>query len=200
MEEISESQAYPHQVYKQDIICCCFCFENKQDKVNIVALNRPKKYNFTEALQKLRRYCAYQERCHQEIRNKLWEWGFGSEDMDKAAVQLMEEGFLNEERFAKAVVGGKFRQKGWGKRRIVESLKQKGISPTLVNSSLKEINPEDYRNKLLELLEKKAHSLRAELPTARKQKLARYAIGKGYEQELVWELLKSMEGGIEPEN
>ncbi|MCX6352570.1 MAG: RecX family transcriptional regulator [Bacteroidetes bacterium] len=71
-----------------------------------------KKYNFPEALQKLRKYCAYQERCHQEVRKKLAEWGFDNEDKDKIIVQLMEEGFLNEERYAKAIVRGKLRQKG----------------------------------------------------------------------------------------
>lgn len=155
---------------------------------------RPKKYNFTEALQRLRRYCAYQERCHQEVRKKLWDWGFDAEDMDKVSSQLIEEGFLNEERFAKAVAGGKFRTKGWGKKKITEALKQKGVSAYLVNSSLKEIDEKEYRQKLKELLEKKERSLKGETILAKKQKLARYAISKGYEPELVWELLPAVLG------
>jgi regulatory protein len=154
---------------------------------------KPKKYTFSEALGRLRKYCAYQERCHQEIRNKLWSWGFNAEDMDRACVQLMEEGMLNEERYAKALAGGKFRTKGWGRRKILETLKHKGISPYLVKASMKEINDEDYEKKLHTLLEKKAHSLRGEQPIVRKQKLARFAIGKGYETELVWRILANIE-------
>ena len=71
---------------------------------------------------RLRRYCAYQERSHLEVRRKLYEWGFDREDTDRVVVQLMEEGFISEERFAKALTGGKFRQKGWGKRKITEAL------------------------------------------------------------------------------
>lgn len=153
---------------------------------------RPKKYNFTEALQRLRRYCAYQERSHQEVQKKLWEWGFDKEDSDKICVQLIEENFLNEERFAKAIAGGKFRTKGWGKNKIVMALKSKGISPNLVKASLKEIDQATYRKKLQEILEKKDKSLKAEILHVRKQKLARYALGKGYEPDIVWELIGLM--------
>lgn len=134
----------------------------------------------------MRRYCAYQERCHQEVRKKLWDWGFDNEDIDKIAVQLMEENLLNEERYAKAVAGGKFRQKGWGRRKIVESLKTKGVSARLVTSSLKEIDDKAYEKKLSELLEKKLRSLKGDAPLAQKQKLARFAMSRGYEPELVW--------------
>ena len=151
---------------------------------------RPKKYNFSEAMQKMRKYCAYQERCHQEVRWKLYDWGFDNEEMDKVSVQLMEEGFLNEERFAKALAGGKFRTKGWGKKKIEEQLKQKGISSYLVNTSLQtEINTEQYRDKLKTILEKKLYMLRAENALTQKQKAARFAMTKGYEPELVWNVL-----------
>jgi regulatory protein len=161
---------------------------------------RPKKYNFSEALQRLRRYCAYQERSHKEVRQKLWDWGFDAEDMDKVSVQLMEEGFLNEERFAKALTGGKFRTKGWGRRKILESLKQKGVTKKLAESSLKEIDEKVYRNKLKELLEKKLKSLGVVSGDTnygvhylkKKQKAARYAVQKGYEAELVWEILEQV--------
>jgi regulatory protein len=153
---------------------------------------RPKKYNFTEALQRLRRYCAYQERSHQEVRKKLWDWGFDKEDTDKVCVQLIEENFLNEERFAKAIAGGKFRTKGWGKNKIVMALKSKGVSPNLVKASLKEIDQAAYRKKLQEILEKKDKSLKAEILPVRKQKLARFALGKGYEPDIVWELIGLM--------
>jgi regulatory protein len=148
-----------------------------------------KKYTFLEALEKLRKYCAYQERCHQEVRNKMYSWGFGAEDMDRACVQMMEENMLNEERYAKAIASGKFRAKGWGKKKITMALKQKGISPYLVKSSIGQIDEADYEKKLTTLLEKKAISLKAEHPQVKKQKLARYAIGKGYEPDLVWKVV-----------
>lgn len=154
----------------------------------------PKKYNFTEALQRLRRFCAYQERCHQEIRQKARGWGFDAEDTDKLIVQLMEENFLNEERYAKALAGGKFRTKGWGKKKIIESLKQKGISAYLVNASMKEIDKDDYLKKLDELLNKKHKTLKGDTPIAQKQKLARFAFGKGYESELVWDWINKKFG------
>lgn len=153
---------------------------------------RPKKYNFNEALQRLRRYCAYQERSHQEVQKKLWDWGFDKEDSDKVVVQLIEENFLNEERFAKAIAGGKFRTKGWGKNKIVMALKSKGVSQNLVNASLKEIDQADYRKKLKEILEKKDRSVKTEILPVRKQKLARFALGKGYEPDLVWEIIGQM--------
>lgn len=149
-------------------------------------MDRQKKYTFSEALARLRKYCAYQERCHREVRNKMWTWGFGAEDMDRACVQLMEEGMLNEERYAKALAGGKFRTKGWGKKKIILALKQKGISPYLVKSSIKEIDDADYEKKLMVLLQKKNRTLAGENYLVKKQKLARYGIGKGYEPEMVW--------------
>lgn len=156
------------------------------------SLHRPKKYNFPEALQKLRRYCAYQERCHADVRKRLYEWGFSGEDMDKMSVQLMEDGLLNEERYAKAIAGGKFRQKGWGRKKIVQALKGKGISAYLLKESLKEIDEADYEKKLKMLLEKKANLMKGETPLVKKQKLARFAIGKGYEPELVWGVIAKM--------
>jgi regulatory protein len=153
---------------------------------------RLKKYNFTEALQKLRRYCAYQERCHREVKTKLWDWGFNSEESGSIIVQLMEENFLNEERFAKAITGGRFRQKGWGKNKITAALKTKGILPNLIASSLKEINPDDYLKTLKALLLKKSTTLKETNPQIKVQKLARFAISKGYEPELVWENVKDM--------
>ena len=153
---------------------------------------RPKKYNFTEALQRLRKYCAYQERCHQEVKNKLYEWGFDSEDSGRVIVQLMEERMINEERYAKAIIGGKFRQKGWGKVKIVQALKAKGIVSNLINHSLKEIDEEEYRKKLRGILLKKLDLLKLETLMAKKQKLARFAVSKGYESDLVWAGIKEL--------
>lgn len=155
-------------------------------------LNQPPKYNRAEALQRLRRYCAYQERCHQEVRNKLKEWHLYYSEAEQVLTQLIEEGFLNEERFAKAFAGGKFRTKGWGRQKIVNVLKQKGISPYLINTSMKEIDAPDYSKKLEQLLQKKKLSLKDDKPMNQKQKLARFAMGKGYESEMVWNVVNGM--------
>jgi len=152
----------------------------------------PPKYSDTVALQKLRKYCAYQERCHQEVKMKILSWNFPYRIADQLVVRLIEEDFLNEERFVKAFAGGKFRQKGWGKLKIVNALKQKGISPYLVNSSLKEIGGDDYQAKLQLLLKKKMPTLKKEKEWIMKQKLARFALSKGYESEMVWAVINSM--------
>ena len=155
---------------------------------------RPKKYNFTEALQRLRKYCAYQERCHQEVKNKLYEWGFDSEDSGRVIVQLMEERMINEERYTKAIIGGKFRQKGWGRVKITQALKAKGIVNNLIDYSMNEIDEVEYKKKLKSILLKKLGTLKAENDTIKKQKLARFGISKGYESDLVWAVVKEIEG------
>jgi regulatory protein len=156
-------------------------------------LRPPPKYSPAVALQKLRKYCAYQERCHQEVKQKLYSWYMYGSDVDQLVAQIIDEGFLNEERFAKALAGGKFRQKGWGKQKIVNTLRQKGISPYLITSSLKEIETSDYEKKLEQLLIKKQPTLKKEDSIlAQKQKLVRFAMGKGYESELVWGAVKRL--------
>jgi regulatory protein len=169
---------------------CIFAFEVQ--RYSRTLMKQPPKYGPAEALQKLRKYCAYQERCHQEIKQKLYEWNFYSSTSDPIVAQLIEEGFLNEERYAKALAGGKFRQKSWGRKKIINTLKQKGISEYLINSSLKEIDNTDYRKTLEQLLEKKIRTTKAANSMILKQKLARFAISKGYEADLVWPIINEM--------
>jgi len=165
---------------------------HKERREHLIIMIPYPKYSETVALQKLRKYCAYQERCHQEVKTKILSWNFPYRVADQFLVQLIEEGFLNEERFAKAFAGGKFRQKGWGRLKIINALKQKGISPYLINSSMKEIRGDDYQVKLEQLLKKKMPTLKAENEWIMKQKLARFAISKGYENEMVWISINSM--------
>jgi regulatory protein len=155
-------------------------------------LRLPPKYTPTEALPKLRKYCAYQERCHQELKQKMYGWNMYGSDIDQLIAQLIDEGFLNEERYAKALAGGKFRQKGWGRKKIENTLKQKGISTYLITNSLKEIEDADYRKTLQKLLDKKFKSLKADKTIVQKQKLVRFALSKGYESELVWGVVNEM--------
>ena len=142
-----------------------------------------------EALRKSAMFCAYQERTQQEVRDRLKEWGVFGDDAEEVIAELIQQNYLNEERFAKAFAGGKFRVKGWGRRKIKQHLQQRGISGYNLDQAMKEIAPIDYRHTLTELLDKKRQSLRESNPLVIKQKLVRYALSKGYESELIFAVL-----------
>lgn len=151
-----------------------------------------KKLTPAEAKGKIQRYCAYQERSHQEVRNKLFEYGLYSNDVDQLLSDLITDGFLNEERYAKAFVGGKFRMKKWGRIKIVNALETQGLSQNCIKIGLKEIDPGDYISTLNSLLEKKGNEIDEENIYAKRDKISKYAIQKGYEPELVWKSLKEI--------
>ena len=142
-----------------------------------------------EALDKMAKYCAYQERCQFEVRTKLFGTGLSDDEIENIICDLIEQNFLDELRFSKAFVRGKFNSKSWGKIKIKQHLKQKRISEFCIKKSLSEISKEDYYSKLNELLQKKSKLLHTEDEFTKKQKLARYLIGKGFESEMVWEEL-----------
>jgi regulatory protein len=139
-----------------------------------------------EAVAKAEKYCAYQERSHQEVRNKLYSYGLWKNDVEEILTQLITSGFLNEERFAKAFAGGKFRMKKWGKNKIENELKQRGITSRCIQTGLKEIDNSDYRKVLIQLIKKKAQTVTETNPFKKRNKVASFVIGKGYEPELVW--------------
>jgi regulatory protein len=151
---------------------------------------KKKKLTPTEALAKIYRYCAYQERSHQEVKKKLFDFGLYSDEVDEIVSRLITEGFINEERFAKAFAGGKFRTKKWGRIKIEKELNAHGLSTRCISSGMKEIVDEDYRKTLQTLLEKKSNLLSEPNPFIRKDKLAKFAIGRGFEPDLVWKLIK----------
>ena len=138
-----------------------------------------------QALQKLRQYCAYQERSHSEVLQKLWELGVWRSEHDEIIASLIEDDYLNEERFAKAFVGGKFRMKDWGRKKIYYGLKEKGISDYLIKRAMKEIDEEAYHKTLHHLAEKRYESLKGEQYLVRKKKTMDFLLQKGYEPELV---------------
>ena len=146
-----------------------------------------------EALAKLQRYCAYQERCHEEVRSKLLDMGIYSDWREEIIVQLIEENFLNEERFARSFARGKFRIKQWGRNRIRQELKKRKISDYCVRKAMEEIEEADYRSTLETALVKKNISLDEEDAYQRKAKLARYAVSRGFESELAWQLINDMD-------
>jgi regulatory protein len=145
-------------------------------------------------LQAIQHYCAYQERCHSEVRHKLLELHFRGQDLENAIVSLIENGFLNEERYARSYVGGKFRVNHWGRRKIAQELKQKRVSEYCIHKGLTEIREEDYWKTLQALALKKQRELKAEKNVwIRKQKIQRYLIQKGYETDLIGRILKEIE-------
>lgn len=151
-----------------------------------------KKLTPTAAFIKICRYCAYQERSHQEVKNKLYEYGLYSNEVDELISRLVTEGFLNEARFAKAYAGGKFRIKKWGRNKIVHELKHLGLTKKCISLGLKEVDEQDYLKTLKELIRKKAILSPEENIFRKRDQIARYVIGKGYEPELVWETIKDV--------
>ncbi|WP_449331608.1 regulatory protein RecX [Sphingobacterium kyonggiense] len=150
-----------------------------------------KKLTPLAALRKAESYCAYQERAQQEVRDKLYEWGLHMTDVERTISTLIENNFLNEERFAKAYVLGKFRMKGWGKIKIVQHLKQKRVSKPLIQIALREIDLDDYEQKLQDIIEKKINKPISRLSYMERGKLIRFLMGKGYEQDLIYRKLGS---------
>lgn len=144
------------------------------------------------ALAKIQKYCAYQERSHREVKDKLYSYGLSGYEVDEIMARLITDNFLNEERFAKAFAGGKFRMKKWGMLKITRELESHGLTSNCIRSGLREIDSRDYRKTLLTLLKKKVAESMEENTFVRRMKVARFAMGKGYEPELVWELVKEI--------
>lgn len=154
---------------------------------------KQKTYTPKEALIKAAAYCAYQERTQQEVRTKLYTYGLEPDDVEEIIVRLGQEKMLDEERYAQAYVRGKYGLKKWGRRKIVQGLKAKGISDYCIKQGLKEIDYDVYEENLQQLLEKKNATEKEKNPFARRQKLSYYLMSKGYESDLVQEALKKLE-------
>lgn len=151
-----------------------------------------KKITYEQAKLKALRYCAYQERSHQEVKNKLFEMRLPSSQVDELLAYLITEGFVNEERFAKAFVGGKFRLKKWGRIKIIHALESKGLTRNCIRLGLKEIEEPDYEQALEELLSTKVLQLQEKNHFVARDLASKYAIQKGFEPELVWKKLKEL--------
>ncbi|WP_233752736.1 regulatory protein RecX [Flavilitoribacter nigricans] len=145
-------------------------------------------------MQKLQKYCAYQDRCHQEVRSKLIELGIYGDDLEEIIVELIEENFLNEERFARSYARGKFRFKCWGRIKITRELKSRRISDYLIRKALEEIPEEDYQQELYQFLERKLPQVKGKNDFERKQKLAAYAQRRGFESEYIWPTVNELIG------
>lgn len=151
-----------------------------------------KTYTVNEATKVLEHFCAYQERCHKEVEQKLYDLKMIPEAKEKIILHLLQHNFLNEERFAKAYARGKFSIKKWGKIKIVNQLKFKNISSYNIKSALKEINDDDYFKTLQKVAEKKLGFIQESNSFKKKNKLSTFLISKGFETELVYKVTNSL--------
>ena len=137
-------------------------------------------------------FCAYQERCHKEVAQKLYDLHMIPEAREKITLHLLQHNFLNEERFSKAFARGKFSIKNWGRIRIVNELKFRNISPYNIKTALKEIDEDDYLNTIQKVAEKKWALLKEPNAFKKRSKLLTYLSSKGYESELIYEVVNGL--------
>ncbi|PSR57342.1 RecX family transcriptional regulator [Adhaeribacter arboris] len=153
---------------------------------------KKKTYTVKEALIKAAAYCAYQERTQQEVRNKLYSYGLDFEEVEETIIRLCAEKLIDEERFAKAYVRGKYSLKRWGRRKILLGLKAHQISDYCIRQGMKEIDLDTYWQNLLYLTEKKNRTEKESNPAIRKHKLTQFLLSKGYENDLIQDALQEV--------
>jgi regulatory protein len=153
---------------------------------------KEKVYTAKEAFLKISSFCAYQERTQQEVRDKLCTYGLHIDIVEEIISRLIVENFINEERFAKTYAGSKFRQKKWGRLKILRALKEKGLSEHCIKKGMAEIEVKAYHQTLEELIKTRDGKEREKNIYKRKHKIAQFLIGKGYEAEEVWESLNKL--------
>lgn len=150
---------------------------------------RPNNIGTEKAWQKIKHYCAYQERSHAETREKLYGFGLYKHEVETLLTQLIEENYLNEERYAIAFAGGKFRMKQWGKVKIKYELQQKRVSPYCLKKALASIDESEYEKTLQKLAAAKLATLKSERNIfVKKTKLRNYLMQKGFEPALIMEI------------
>ena len=154
--------------------------------------NKKLTYTVEEAKKRLERYCSYQDRCHKEVEQKLYEMRMIPEACELILLHLMDSDFLNEERFARSFARGKFNIKNWGKKRIILELKQRNISKYNINTALKEIDEDAYHNKLKFLALKKYELLSEPNTFKKRQKLIDFLLRKGFENYLVYDVVREI--------
>ena len=143
-----------------------------------------------QVLEKMAKYCAYQERCLKDVSDKLKTFEISEKERKDILNYLIDNRFVNNKRFVKAFVRGKINQSGWGLNKIRFHLMQKGIEKELIDEALQAFDEEVYRQRLVEVLTTKAKTVKAANDFEKKRKLAAFAIQKGFEAPLVWEVLK----------
>lgn len=154
------------------------------------------KLTLNQAQLKLEYYCSYQERCHQEVTQKCYDLGMHSNQVDVIVVHLIENNFLNEERFAKAFTRGKHRIKLWGKNRIVSELKQRHIAAITIKCALTEISETEYQDTFDKLAERQWETIKETNAQKKKKKFCDYLLRKGWESYLIYSKIKELENAI----
>ncbi len=145
------------------------------------------------ALMKMQSWCAYQERCQQDARTKLFELGLWPEAVENIIVKLIEDNFLNEERFATNFARGKFTIKKWGRIKIKQELKQKRVGDYCLKKAMQQIDETEYIITLTKLIDSKRKLIKEKSPIKLKFKLMNYVLSKGYEKDLVFDILNNKE-------
>ena len=152
-----------------------------------------KTYTFSEARNKLEQFCAYQERCHNEVVQKLRSMKMNGDETDCIIVHLIESHFLNESRFACSFARGKHKIKYWGKIRIINELKFRNISTYNINLALKGITAEEYLTTFDTLAQRHWQGMRETNTQKRRKKFCDFLLRKGFESHLVYDKLKEVE-------
>ena len=151
-----------------------------------------KTYSIEDALIRLQRYCSYQDRCHQEVHQKLKDMRMIPEAIDTIMASLISDDYLNESRYATSYVRGKFKIKKWGKYRLISQLKKKGLSKYTINQAISEINKDEYFHVFHDLAEKRFNSLHEPNKLKKKKKLADYLLYRGWESHLVYDKVREL--------
>ena len=146
-----------------------------------------------EAIHKIENFCAYQERCHEEVVSKLWSMKMDPEEIDQIIVHLIEHNFLNEARFACSFARGKHRIKHWGKIRITNELKLRKIGQNLINLALKEITPDEYIATFEDLAERNWKSIPETNAFKERKKFCDYMLRRGFESNLIYDKVRELE-------
>jgi len=145
-----------------------------------------------QAREKIKHYCSYSERCHSVVKEKLYHYGLNTREVDEIVAHLIEEGYLDEERFAVQFAGGHFRLKQWGRVKIIHALKAKGISDYCIKKGMKEIDEEVYEALLKKLAGQKWDSTRGQVPASRWAKTRQFLLQRGFEGNLVVAVLREI--------
>ncbi|QBO58342.1 regulatory protein RecX [Chryseobacterium salivictor] len=158
-------------------------------------MNEKKSYTFLEIKQKLVNYCVYQDRCHQEVEQKMWDYLLIPEAKEEILLYLMKENYLNEERFTRSYIRGKFYMKSWGRNKIRNHLKFKGVPEKLINSCFNEIDEDDYHKTLAKLFLSYHSKIKGLQAYQKNSKTIKYLMGKGFEYEEIMQVMQDEEKG-----
>ena len=155
-------------------------------------MHNKKVFDFKITIQRLKNYCALQEKSKWDVIQKMKEWGLNKNSQDYILELLINEKYIDEERYSKSFCSGKFKIKKWGKIKLENELKKKNIPKVCIEKGLKEIDDFDYLQELKYLLEKKMNNIKEKNYFIKNKKIALYLINKGYEYNLVWDKIREL--------